>query len=83
MTNIPHGTLKLTLDDGTTIEATPLKVTFHATAEHTIDDRVMDLEVQIYHEDADGGLVIVSILYVRKRSDLGEDPFLKEFMGSN
>lgn len=52
------------------------KVVFHTPAEHLVNGRKFDLEVQLEHKAEDGELLNVSIMMKRGFSNPGLDPFL-------
>ncbi|OMJ70452.1 hypothetical protein SteCoe_31573 [Stentor coeruleus] len=61
------GTLRKVKNDDTVIDSYDLKeIRFHTPSEHTIAGNRSDLEVQLYHTNAAGNSLILSVLYNSK-----------------
>ena len=73
-------TVKRTDSAGTEKTYNPVSVQWHTPSEHTVDGKHYDAEAQIYSDDADGKLAVVSVFFDKSVGGGAQNDWVKSFV---
>ena len=75
-----QGTMVLTFGDGTKNKYNPYAATVHAPSEHAVVGNIYDMELQLWHEAADGSGEIAVLAFLFSAEDDEESPFVADML---